>query len=106
MPTYNKRHKLATLCITSLFIVGCASPVPIGGLYTDVTLPVGATSSSGGPKQGTAECMSILALLSTGDCSVETAKANGGVTTISHMDWKANNILGIIGKYTLTVYGN
>ncbi|MBL7016116.1 MAG: TRL-like protein family, partial [Kiritimatiellales bacterium] len=30
---------------------------------------------------------------------------NGGITKISHVDWKVKNILGFIGEYTTTVYG-
>lgn len=85
---------------------GCATNVPVGGLLTDVKLPLLATSASGGSKTGTAVCQSFLSLLATGDCSVEAAKADGGITEVTHVDWKANNILGIIGTYTTTVHGN
>ncbi len=85
---------------------GCASPVPVGGAFTDITLPVQATSAQGGSKVGTSQCTSILSLLATGDCSIEAAKANGGITEVTSVDWKANNILGIIGNYTTTVRGN
>jgi len=30
---------------------------------------------------------------------------NGNITKISHVDWEAKNILGIIGNYKVTVYG-
>lgn len=97
-----------TLVTASLLALlgGCATSVPIGGIYTDIALPVQATSAQGGSKVGTSECTSILAILATGDCSIDAAKANGGITEVTHVDWKANNILGIIGTYTTTVYGN
>ncbi len=91
---------------TVALLAGCASPVPVGGLFTDITLPVQATSAQGGSKVGTSQCTSILSMLATGDCSIEAAKANGGITTVTSVDWKANNILGIIGNYTTTVHGN
>lgn len=97
-------------CVVSLGVAAtmtaCATPMPVGGLYTDVTLPMQATSSSGGSKVGTSECTSILGLLASGDCSIDAAKTNGGITQVTHVDWKANNILGIIGKYTTTVHGD
>ena len=98
-------HGLALVAAASL-LGGCATATPVGGLFTDMTLPLMATSAGAGTKVGTAECTSLLGLLATGDCSIEAAKANGGITTVSHVDWKANNILGLFGNYTTTVYGN
>jgi hypothetical protein len=101
-----KQFAIATLAASSLFLGGCATSFPAGGLLTDVSLPAGATSAANaGAKKGVATCNSYLALVAVGDCTVETAKKNGGITEVTHMDWKANNILGIIGTYTLTVYG-
>ncbi|MDO6462522.1 TRL-like family protein [Granulosicoccaceae sp. 1_MG-2023] len=96
---------LAPVCLLAL-LSGCATSVPIGSIYTDITLPMESTSAQGGSKVGTAECTSILAILATGDCSIEAAKANGGISQVTHVDWKVNNILGVIGKYTTTVHGN
>jgi len=101
----NKKN-LFSAVFAAAMVSGCATPVPVGGLFTDVTLPLQATAGSGGSKTGTAVCNSYLGMLSTGDCSIATAKANGGISTVTHMDWQANNILGLIGTYTLTVYGN
>ncbi len=85
---------------------GCASNYPVGAAFTDLTLPIHATELGGRPHQvGTAECTSILSLVATGDCSIEAAKQNGGITKVHHIDWKAHSILGIIGKYQVTVYG-
>ena len=96
---------LAPICLVAL-LGGCATSAPVGGIYTDVTLPMASTSAQGGTKVGTSQCTSILSVLATGDCSIEAAKANGGITQVTHVDWKANNILGLIGNYTTTVYGN
>lgn len=98
--------RAAALVGSALVLGGCATAAPLGGLYTDLNLPVSATSAGTAGKQGSATCQSILTLLATGDCSFEAAKADGGITTVTHADWKANNILGIIGTYTLTVYGD
>jgi len=101
-------HKFTTAAVAALtigFTSGCATAFPVGSLYTDIALPVDVSSAAGGSKQGQASCQTILAAIATGDCSIEAAKQNGGITTVSHMDWKTKNILGIIGNYTLTVYG-
>ena len=85
---------------------GCATAYPVGLLHTGVKLPVTATSNAGkGLKVGVAECQSILALVAVGDASIEAAMKNGGISEVHHVDWEAENILGIIGKYKCTVYG-
>ncbi len=90
----------------SLMLSGCATSYPVGGLYTGVKLPVDATSNQvKATKAGTASCRSILSLVATGDCSLETAKEDGNIDKVTHVDWEADNILGIIGNYQVTVYG-
>lgn len=94
------------LVTTAIGLTGCATPMPVGVAFTDNTFPLGVTSNSGMPtKKGMAECKSYLALISTGDCSIDTAMKNGGITKVQYVDWKANNILGIIGTYQVVVQG-
>ena len=57
-------------------------------------------------KVGVAECTSILALVATGDASIEAAAKNGNIKEIKYVDWHVENILGVYGKYTTTVYGD
>lgn len=95
---------LGLLAFVPMFM-GCATSYPMGSLYTEVKLPVAAESDANALKSGTAECTSILGLVATGDASLNTAMRNGNITKISHVDWEAKNILGIIGNYKLTVYG-
>jgi hypothetical protein len=94
----------ATAAIVGM-VSGCASPMPMGALYTQLKLPVAVTSNGVGKKEGVAECKSILALVATGDCSIEAAKKNGGITKVTNVDWEAESVLGIIGNYKLRVYG-
>lgn len=95
----------ATAMAGALFaLTGCASTSPVGALYTDVKIPQTATSASGA-KQGTATCTSVLSLVATGDCSIDAAAKNGGITQIQSVDSKVNNILGIYGTYTTIVKG-
>ena len=98
------------MAVGSLVVLGtsgCATSRPIGGLFTDITLPVVATSNNGpSTKVGEAKCASYLAMVATGDCSLEKAKKNGNITNVKHVDWQAHNILGIIGHYKVVVYGD
>ena len=103
-----KKFKL--LCLLGIIaflpvIVGCASTYPIGVLYTKVNLPVTADAKVKSMKSGTVECKTVLSLVATGDVSYEAAMKKAGITKINHADWEAENILGIIGTYKLTVYG-
>lgn len=101
-----KQIKFAAILIAIAMLSGCATSYPMGAIYTEVTLPAGATSNSDkGAKTGSAECMSILSLVATGDCSIAAAKKNGRITKVTHVDWYARNILGIIGNYKVMVYG-
>lgn len=97
---------ISLMAISLTLFTGCATSYPIGQLYTELKLPVAVTQNgSNSPKIGVAECESFLGLIATGDASIETAKQNGGITKVHHVDWEVENILGIIGKYKVTVYG-
>ncbi|MEE9425164.1 MAG: TRL-like family protein [Methylococcales bacterium] len=102
-----KRIALAAAIGATAILSGCATNYPVGGAFTDVTLPVQVTDENGtSSKQGTSSCVSYAAMVALGDCSIDAAKRDGGITEVHHMDWKANSILGIIGRYELTVYGD
>jgi hypothetical protein len=98
---------LVSVLVVAFYLSGCATSVPMGSLYTELKLPVTATGEQvkGAEKVGRAECMSVLGLVATGDASIETAMKNGNITKVTHIDWEAKNILGIIGNYKCTVYG-
>lgn len=97
--------QVAVVSVIAAVASGCATTHPIGGVLTDVTLPTDATSNAGGSKVGRSKCTSVLSLIAQGDCSIEAAKKDAGITKVSHVDWKANSILGIIGNYETVVYG-
>jgi len=88
-----------------MFLTGCASPMPVGILYTEVTLPAIATANAKAEKVGVSECTSVLSLVSMGDASIDAAARNGGITKIHSVDWEANSILGIYGTYRTIVRG-
>ena len=87
-------------------LVGCATMIPIGTLYTEAKFPGLATSNSGtSSKIGEAQCTSVLGLVATGDCSIAAAKKNGGIKKVYSVDWDVKNILGIYGTYRVVVTG-
>ena len=86
---------------------GCASTVPTGFIVTNIKLPIATTDAgSASHKTGEASCSSILSMVAKGDCSIETAKKNGGITHVHHIDWHVDNLLGIWATYKVVVYGD
>jgi len=99
-----KISTISLALISAAILSSCATTEPKGGIYTAVTLPE-AASSARGNKTGTSEAKSYLGLVAVGDASIETAKRNGGITVVSSVDRKVENVLGIIGTYTTVVTG-
>jgi hypothetical protein len=104
--------KRALVCLLAgglVAVTGCVGPMgPVGGVggmfYTDVSGPVAATGNAGGTKMGQATSTGILGV-ATGDSSIKTAAANGGITKISHVDYHTTGVLGVYAKTVVTVYG-
>ncbi|MCX6924736.1 MAG: TRL-like family protein [Verrucomicrobia bacterium] len=104
-----KRALVCSLTLGIVSLTGCVGPMgPIGSvggnIYTDVSGPVTATSNTGGTKMGQATSTGILGF-ATGDSSIKTAAASGGITKISHVDYHVTSVLGVYAKTTVTVYG-
>lgn len=72
-----------------------------------LTLPVTATSNQVGDKVGMSKATGYLGVLwFEQDASIQKAAKNGGITTISTVDIKSTNVLGIIMTYETIVTGN
>ncbi|MBE6400460.1 MAG: TRL-like protein family [Verrucomicrobia bacterium] len=103
--------KYITLTIAALVAAiasGCASYTPKGALLTDISLPIAladANAKVDALKVGKSQCKDVLALIAQGDASIAAAMKNGNITKVHFVDWKANNILGLVGTYECTVYG-
>ena len=94
----------AALVVASLALCSCGVS-RVGAIYTDISAPLSATTASAS-KVGTATSTTYLGLWAEGDASIDTAKRNGGITTVSSVDAKVDSILGIVTTYTTTVRGN
>ena len=99
------RVLVVCVCVFSLAFAGCASYWPGGALYNGSKGAIGGQGPTAYSKVGKATSTSILALVATGDASIETAAKNGGIKTIKFVDYEVNNILGF-GQYTTIVYGD
>ena len=102
------RQLLPAVLLSVALLSGCATAqAPVnGGLYTDTTAPVSATSSDASNlKRGTASATSILGIVATGDAGIQKAAEEAGITEIHHVDYQTSSILGLYAKYTVVVYG-
>ncbi len=103
-----KTIALVALSVTGFMLSSCVaaySTRPVGAVYADVSDPV-SVSGNGGSRVGTATATSYLGVVAIGDSSIDAAKRNGGISTVSSVDVQRQNILGIISKYTTVVHGN
>ncbi|OGT20899.1 MAG: hypothetical protein A2V90_01445 [Gammaproteobacteria bacterium RBG_16_57_12] len=98
------KKMMGALAIAAL-VTGCATPMPVGGLYWEGKIPLDAEGDAGG-KTGKACMTSVLSLIATGDASIAAAKANGNISKVSTVDFEAKNILGIYGTHCTIVTGN
>lgn len=103
--------KKVVLSILALGLIaglsGCQGvpSVAAGVLYADVHNPGDAEGAVGG-KRGEACATSYFMLIGTGDASIATAAANGGIKNVTTVDSHATNLLGIVGKFCTIVYGS
>ncbi|MBI2922495.1 MAG: protein trl [Planctomycetes bacterium] len=108
--------KLALLaCLIALpVLAGCSygiTPIPDGGLFSSVKYPSyypGLTNDGArGSKEGTSAATGFLALIATGDCSVEKACESVGITKIKTCSHKTTKILGgVYWKHETIVTGD
>ena len=106
---------LATLvCLATIGFVanGCAVPDRThisGSLMFDVGHEGWVVAHDGkvsSAKTGKGTQSSILGIINGGDSSIEAARNQGEINKISHIDYHASHILGIIGDCTTIVYGD
>ncbi|MEJ2690483.1 MAG: TRL-like family protein [Deltaproteobacteria bacterium] len=87
---------------------GCAGSATMndvpGALFAQYKSARDAEGSVKG-KTGEACAESILGWIATGDASVEKAAANGGITSVTSVDRKVKNVLGLYAQYCTVVKG-
>ncbi|MBL7997681.1 MAG: TRL-like family protein [Candidatus Kapabacteria bacterium] len=89
-----------------VFQLIAAGAVVVGLSSCSITVPVAATSNAVGSKVGESKGTGFLGWINLGvDASIRTAAKNGGITKISTVDFKRDDILGILQTYTCIVTG-
>mgnify|MGYP000565406129 CR=1 FL=1 len=100
--------KLTLLLGMLALLVGCARSVqPVNGsLMSDVKASYSVSNPDiDNMKTGKSKCQSILGLVATGDCSISAAAEEAGIEKVRRVDYKSENILGIIAKHIVIVHG-
>ena len=121
------KKKLACLVITiivSTTFTGCylqgqftpAELMPAGIIVTNVKGPNAAATigmrtganldNVGFSKTGEATCSAFMGIVSAGDCSINAAMQNGGISKVHHVDFQHSVILGgLADSHTTIVHG-
>ncbi len=97
---------VAAAVLSGIALTGCASPFPVGIVYTQATLPV--TVGNGDmkfSKKGESKAISLFGLFASGDASINHACKDAGITKVGWVNQEVRNILGIYGEYKTVVYG-
>lgn len=98
------RQILVAVALAALFL-SCSGFGPQGSLVTSTKVGIYATENAGS-KYGTSCAFSILGLIALGDGSIETAAANGGVSTIKSIDLESFSILFFYARLCTVVRGD
>ena len=87
-----------------VLITGCATYVPYGSLFVEGKQGL---QDNGGPatKSGEACMHSYLSFIAVGDASIEAAKLSAGISKVSTIDYRVENVLGLYGSYCTVVTG-
>ncbi len=94
---------LTSLVVFSSCATATRSPLT-GYIYSDLLSSESVTSAQAGNRVGQACAQSYFGLVATGDASIETARRNGGITTISSVDGKTESYI-VYAKYCVIVRG-
>ena len=98
---------IGALSLGVMIFTGCqpvASPL-MGIFFNDTKYGYIATTDTDATKEGKACAQSIMGLVAQGDASISAAKAAGGITQVSHIDYTAHSILGVVADFCTVVKG-
>ena len=108
---------LLSVGVLLLASMGCAGPMPTAGvvpppgyILTDVRAPLSSNNQGiavGGSKTGIAQVKQYIWIVSAGDCSIEAAAKDAGITKINYVDYEYFTVLsGIFSRFAIIVHGD
>lgn len=105
-----KKLGVLVALIGVLMLFGCAGPYSPGFIISEYDAPMCSPDDASGldigAKTGQAQMINYLGWIATGDASIATAAANGGISKVKTVDYHYDTLLGIINKTTTIVTGD
>jgi hypothetical protein len=83
-----------------------ASPVGNGQIYTHVHGPVDAGQAASSGKTGRACAVNYVGMVAMGDASIESAKKDGGISSVASVDHDTFTVLGVYARFCTVVRGS
>jgi len=75
----------------------------LGGIYSDIQGPNKASSNKNPKKLGRSCATAILGMVSTGDASIESARANAKIEHVTAVDYQVTTVLFPVYYKTCTL---
>ncbi len=96
----------ALVAAVVLMLSSCASPTPMGIIYSGGTTSGAVANNNVKPiKMGKACVVGVLQMVSAGDGGIDAAKRDGNITKVASVDYDFMNVLGVYGQYCTIVRG-
>lgn len=99
--------RLSGVVLLALGLGACANvrgPAPAALSYYAGPGTVGPSAKEP-VKRGEACVQNFLGLIATGDASIDAAKKNGGITTVTSVDENVSRVLGYYAQFCTVVKG-
>lgn len=105
--SFARRATLLLSAFLVVFLSGCVfAPVaPLRGILFNDQTSVLFPGRGPGSKVGRASSQNILFLAGWGNSGLAKAMENGGITQLSHTDYRIQNYALVYQRYTTIVYG-
>lgn len=96
---------LAAAAVAATLLGGCASYIPVGGVFVGGTTGVAANPGVATSKMGQSCMKSVMGVVAWGNASIDSAMRAGQISKVATVDYRVKNVLGVFGKYCTIVRG-
>jgi len=103
-----RRSRLFQAGLLAFVLSGCAvAGSPVGNaVVTTVKGPIGVTTGTDTSKTGTACAKNFLGVVATGDASINAAKREGGIQSVTSVDHDTFTVMYVYAAFCTVVRGN
>jgi len=102
-----RRSHLGQVGLLAFAVSGCAvAASPVGNaMVTTVKGPIAATTGTDTSKTGTACAKNFLGVVANGDASIDSAKKQGGIRSVTSVDHETFTVLSVYSSFCTVVRG-